>query len=556
MRHSLLTATTITFLTLTLIVFFDPQSVAGSPSRNDVTDAALGALEMVAEGIAIPDAVAPLVDLAQGADIVALGGTQTYLNKLRQDIFVEILTATPQEEAVLQRKLNTINEMLSQLTGLKNKRTIAEQKAEEDGCDPFSGVFICSTPIIPPGTFALELSKVDSLYATVSGDAPAAPFVGIVSPLFAGADPVSVAVDTAFIEITLSATSNPDSFEVTVNQFGMQLPSFDIAPGTPTGTNLVSIYPFGSAPTGYYDAVTQRFDFRFEGAMINALYSPSNPIRFFHQANGVVLEAEGIVHASGDDPMLVPVPGGVKGIGAATLPKLMAATTMVFDSVLGQVRFVENTDPNLDPDVSMAQSISGDYAFTTTEDSLIGADLSIDPIDFLGVDSIAGRYLFGDADFAVTRGATTYLDGFIHDIYLDAEAGDFFGVMEVIGFDASSPIASEIAASVQSRSVQFCSGAGATDFSALTDSFTVSAEMWWPQVIHLGGKATYVYGDADGNGAVSIGDAVFIINFIFGGGPAPSPLLAADANCDGTVSIGDAVFIINFIFGGGPAPCE
>ncbi len=66
---------------------------------------------------------------------------------------------------------------------------------------------------------------------------------------------------------------------------------------------------------------------------------------------------------------------------------------------------------------------------------------------------------------------------------------------------------------------------------------------------------SFVCGDAEGNSSVSVGDVVFIINFIFGGGPAPDPLAAADADCSGGVSIGDAVYLINFIFGGGPAPC-
>ncbi len=61
-------------------------------------------------------------------------------------------------------------------------------------------------------------------------------------------------------------------------------------------------------------------------------------------------------------------------------------------------------------------------------------------------------------------------------------------------------------------------------------------------------------GDADGSGAISIGDAVFIINYIFGGGPSPSPACLGDADGSGSISIGDAVYIINFIFGGGPAP--
>ncbi len=65
----------------------------------------------------------------------------------------------------------------------------------------------------------------------------------------------------------------------------------------------------------------------------------------------------------------------------------------------------------------------------------------------------------------------------------------------------------------------------------------------------------YVCGDADGSGAISISDAVYLINYIFAGGPAPNPLLAGDADCNGLVTISDAVYLINYIFAGGPAPC-
>jgi hypothetical protein len=63
-------------------------------------------------------------------------------------------------------------------------------------------------------------------------------------------------------------------------------------------------------------------------------------------------------------------------------------------------------------------------------------------------------------------------------------------------------------------------------------------------------------GDADQNGSLSIGDAVFIINYIFGGGPIPGGecISEVDADASGGVSIGDAVYLINYIFGGGPAP--
>ncbi|MCC6964050.1 MAG: hypothetical protein IT585_12415 [candidate division Zixibacteria bacterium] len=66
---------------------------------------------------------------------------------------------------------------------------------------------------------------------------------------------------------------------------------------------------------------------------------------------------------------------------------------------------------------------------------------------------------------------------------------------------------------------------------------------------------SYRCGDADGSGSVSISDAVYLINYIFGGGPAPSPLLAGDADCSNAVSISDAVYLINYIFAGGPQPC-
>jgi hypothetical protein len=62
-------------------------------------------------------------------------------------------------------------------------------------------------------------------------------------------------------------------------------------------------------------------------------------------------------------------------------------------------------------------------------------------------------------------------------------------------------------------------------------------------------------GDANGDDAIDISDAVFLIAYIFSGGPAPSPLWRGDANCDGVIDISDAVYLIAYIFSGGPAPC-
>jgi hypothetical protein len=65
----------------------------------------------------------------------------------------------------------------------------------------------------------------------------------------------------------------------------------------------------------------------------------------------------------------------------------------------------------------------------------------------------------------------------------------------------------------------------------------------------------WICGDADGDELVNISDVVFLVSYIFGGGPAPEPLQAADANCDTNVNISDAVYLVSYIFGGGDAPC-
>ncbi len=61
-------------------------------------------------------------------------------------------------------------------------------------------------------------------------------------------------------------------------------------------------------------------------------------------------------------------------------------------------------------------------------------------------------------------------------------------------------------------------------------------------------------GDADGSGTITISDVVYLINYIFSGGPAPDPMSTGDADCSGTVTISDVVMLINYIFAGGPAP--
>jgi len=61
-------------------------------------------------------------------------------------------------------------------------------------------------------------------------------------------------------------------------------------------------------------------------------------------------------------------------------------------------------------------------------------------------------------------------------------------------------------------------------------------------------------GDANYDGVVNVGDCVFIVNWVFKGGPAPECMASADSNGDTVVNIGDAVHVIGYIFKGGNYP--
>jgi hypothetical protein len=64
----------------------------------------------------------------------------------------------------------------------------------------------------------------------------------------------------------------------------------------------------------------------------------------------------------------------------------------------------------------------------------------------------------------------------------------------------------------------------------------------------------FKYGDTNGDGKVTVSDAIYLINYLFKGGPAPVPLESGDTNCDGKVTVADVVYLINYLFKGGPVP--
>lgn len=63
-------------------------------------------------------------------------------------------------------------------------------------------------------------------------------------------------------------------------------------------------------------------------------------------------------------------------------------------------------------------------------------------------------------------------------------------------------------------------------------------------------------GDTNRDGVIDLADAIYILNYLFKGGPAPNPLEVGDCNCDQVVDLGDAIYLLNYLFKGGPPPCS
>ncbi len=61
-------------------------------------------------------------------------------------------------------------------------------------------------------------------------------------------------------------------------------------------------------------------------------------------------------------------------------------------------------------------------------------------------------------------------------------------------------------------------------------------------------------GDSNGDGSLAVADVVYLVNYLFKGGPMPEPYEAGEANCDGKVTVSDVVYLVNYLFKGGPVP--
>lgn len=62
------------------------------------------------------------------------------------------------------------------------------------------------------------------------------------------------------------------------------------------------------------------------------------------------------------------------------------------------------------------------------------------------------------------------------------------------------------------------------------------------------------HGDPNSDGMTDLGDAIYLLNYLFRYGPGPCPLESGDNDCDGSVNLGDIIYLLNYLFRDGPPP--
>ncbi len=96
------------------------------------------------------------------------------------------------------------------------------------------------------------------------------------------------------------------------------------------------------------------------------------------------------------------------------------------------------------------------------------------------------------------------------------------------------------------------SSEGSISFTARVED-EIGADTQAPLSIEVG--HSWICGDANASTEIDIDDVVYLIAYVFSGGPAPEPLESGDVDCTGEIDIDDVVYVIQYIFAGGPAPC-
>jgi len=77
-------------------------------------------------------------------------------------------------------------------------------------------------------------------------------------------------------------------------------------------------------------------------------------------------------------------------------------------------------------------------------------------------------------------------------------------------------------------------------------------------IAFLEGASVSICGDVNGDSETEIDDIIYVVAYVYLGGPPPEPMETGDVDCSGSINLLDIVYYINYMFRGGGdlcAPC-
>lgn len=515
---------------------------ADGPSLIDIATSILNE----AVHAAIPGVIAPLVTAAENADTVAVAALEIHLARLERQLLLQ-MASTPPGPAynALLRRLKAVQAMKAAMAAIKTRRAAEEKKKQEDGLDPFYARYFATGPLAVPGhnSFVLALDGIEDL----PGDSPAGPMVALVTPPFSGiTEPIIPVLFSAATALFTPAAGQPGSFNVEISAFSQTIGSFDVAPAMPTGLNFASINEFGSPATGKFSPtgpIGGIVDMQWEGKYVNDVHGGRSPILFFASSHGVLF-ASGSAVMVADDPMIVPMPPSLVPQGR---PWLRGGAIYAFDINTSTLRINENTlvvetGPVVHADIAMMRDSEGRHTYRPAEDPAVSAKLVLPPIPYTGV--AEGIHTFADVPFSIQSGPNILLEGMLTDITLDPATLVFEGLLDITPaiYPLFSRSCNQIMHATGPTRLAFAAGGTTADLIELTDGFTISGTMPWPEIFAIetsGGTAC----PADLNGDGLVDDEDFVL-FAAAYNELTVPPASPWADLNGDELVDDADFVL------------
>ncbi|MEW5923497.1 MAG: M43 family zinc metalloprotease [Candidatus Zixiibacteriota bacterium] len=102
------------------------------------------------------------------------------------------------------------------------------------------------------------------------------------------------------------------------------------------------------------------------------------------------------------------------------------------------------------------------------------------------------------------------------------------------------------------RSVDICND-GSIIIAGYSDAFCMGGTDC--QLIRFEDISSFVCGDVNASGTINMQDILYLIDYLYYGGPAPYPLESGDVDCNGVINLLDYTYLYNYVYRSGPAPC-